>query len=401
MPDGGYVTIHTDVTESRAIEKQLRQAQKMEAVGQLTGGLAHDFNNILAVILGNLTQLEPGLERDSVQHEHWQRAMAATDRAARQVERLLTFSRRQRLTPEAVDVNALLQGMIDLLEYSLGDGIVLETALSPELPAVFVDPGQLENALMNLALNAADAMRGKGRITFSTQRSREDTIEISVSDTGYGIAPEMMSRVFEPFFTTKATGKGSGLGLSMVYGFVRQSGGEIDIDSEPGRGTSIRIRLPIASRSVPSTAAAEETDQAAGPQLPHGGGERILVVDDDEELLKLSAGQLGELGYHVVKASDGNEALALLAQEPEIHLLYTDMAMPAPWDGASLAREALRRRPGLAILYTSGEISEVSDPPAELLRKPVPQERLAQAVRRLLDGQQPNPNISPGRLEKP
>ena len=242
---------------------------------------------------------------------------------------------------------------------------------------------------MNLALNAADAMRGKGRITFSTQRSREDTIEISVSDTGYGIAPEMMSRVFEPFFTTKATGKGSGLGLSMVYGFVRQSGGEIGIDSEPGQGTSIRIRLP--SRSVPSTAAAEETDRAAETQLPRGAGERILVVDDDEDLLQLSAGQLGELGYRVVKASDGDEALALLAQEPEIRLLYTDMAMPAPWDGASLAREALRRRPGLAILYTSGEISEVSDPPAELLRKPVPLERLAQAVRRLLDGEQPQP----------
>jgi CheY-like chemotaxis protein len=213
-----------------------------------------------------------------------------------------------------VDVNALLQGTIDLLEYSLGDGIVLETALSPNLPAVFVDPGQLENALTNLALNAADATHGKGRITFSTQQSREDTIEISVSDTGYGISPEMMARVFEPFFTTKTTAKGSGLGLSMVYGLVRQSDGEIGIDSESGQGTSIHLRQPIASQSEPSTAAAEATDRAAEPQLPGGGGERILVVDDDEALLKLSTGQLGELGYRVVKASDGNEALALLAQ---------------------------------------------------------------------------------------
>ncbi|MEJ2590816.1 MAG: PAS-domain containing protein [Candidatus Thiodiazotropha sp.] len=383
MPDGGYVTLHTDVTESRAIDKQLRQAQKMEAVGQLTGGLAHDFNNILAVILGNLTPLEESVRETPELHERWQRAMGAADRAARQVERLLAFSRRQRLQPERIDVNALLQGMIDLLEYSLGDSIRLETAFEPDLPPVFVDPGQLENALMNLALNASDAMNGKGRITFSTQRRDSGQIEITVTDTGYGIAPEMMSQVFEPFFTTKAAGKGSGLGLSMVYGFVHQSGGDIGIDSEPGRGTSISLRLPAAPAQLPSDAAAPAGD--APIASPQGRGETILVVDDDPELLQLSAEQLSRLGYRAIRADGGETALAALAQTPAIRLLYTDVAMPAPWDGVALAREALQRRPDLAILYTSGEMREIVEPPGELLRKPVQPEILGAALRRLLD----------------
>ncbi len=386
MPKGGYVTIHTDVTERRAIENQLHQAQKMEAVGQLTGGLAHDFNNILAVILGNLTQMEAGIKHDPPLHEHWQRTMGAADRAARQVERLLAFSRRQRLEPETVDVNALLHGMIDLLEYSLGDGVALSTQLAPDLPAVRVDPGQLENALMNLALNACDAMHGNGRITFSTACKIPGAIEIAVGDTGYGIAPELLNRVFEPFFTTKAAGKGGGLGLSMVYGFVRQSGGEIGIESAPGQGTTLRIRLPVAAQREPSTESVERRDPVARPLELRGDGELILVVDDDADLLELTAAQLRGLGYRVLTAGSGIEALEKLDSEPAIRLVYTDLVMPAPWDGIRLAREVLARRPELAILFTSGEVREVSDPPAELLRKPVPLDQLAASVRRLLDG---------------
>jgi signal transduction histidine kinase/CheY-like chemotaxis protein/methyl-accepting chemotaxis protein len=384
MPDGGYVTIHSDVTERRAIEHQLRQAQKMEAVGQLTGGLAHDFNNILAVILGNLTQLEYGVRDDPALHERWQRAMSAADRAARQVERLLAFSRRQKLEPETTDINALVLGMIELLAYSLGEGITLETDLDPELPAVRVDPGQLENALMNLALNASDAMQGQGHIGFSTARHSPDTMEITVSDTGYGIAPGLLERVFEPFFTTKAPGKGGGLGLSMVYGFVRQSGGEIHIDSTPGQGTCIHIRLPVATAAeIPSTTPKPATEH--GTYLPRGNGEWVLAVDDDPELLQTTADQLRELGYRVLTANNGNQALARLAAEPAIRVLYTDVVMPEPWDGISLAQEALSRRPMLGILYTSGEHQVITDPPAELLAKPVLKERLADALRELIE----------------
>ncbi|MGD8590629.1 MAG: PAS-domain containing protein [Chromatiales bacterium] len=385
MPDGGYVTIHSDVTERRAIEHQLRQAQKMEAVGQLTGGLAHDFNNILAVILGNLTQLEQGVKDNPELHERWQRAMSAADRAARQVERLLAFSRRQKLEPETVDINALVTGMIELLQYSLGGGIVLETDLDPALPAVRVDPGQLENTLMNLALNASDAMQGQGRIAFSTRRQAPDKIEITVSDTGYGIAPELLERVFEPFFTTKAPGKGGGLGLSMVYGFVRQSGGEIHIDSTPGQGTRIHIRLPVATDGAGSST----TTQPAAPGEPvppRGNAEWVLAVDDDPDLLQATADQLRELGYRVLTAHSGSEALERLEAESTIRVLYTDVMMPEPWDGVRLAKTALSRNPKLGILFTSGESRQITDPPAVLLAKPVQKQRLAVALRQLLDG---------------
>jgi len=384
MPDSGFVTLHMDVSERRLMESQLRQAQKMEAVGQLTGGIAHDFNNILAAIVGNLTQLEMGVRDDPFLHERWQRAMGASDRAARQVERLLAFSRRQRLAPETVDVNELLGGMIDLLEYSLGENIALHTDLAPDLAAVRVDPGQLENALMNLAINARDAIEGKGQITFSTTRYGPDAVEIAVRDSGCGIASELLDRVFDPFFTTKAAGKGSGLGLSMVYGFVQQSGGSVAIDSAPGEGTTVRIRLPLADGHEQPVPASPDDDETQAEPRP-GQGETILVVDDDRDLLEATADQLRSLGYRVLTAKDGGKALEALQQTPEIRLLYTDVVMPRPWDGQSLAREAVSRRPGLPILFTSAEAGELVDPAAVLLRKPVPIDLLARTVARLLD----------------
>jgi CheY-like chemotaxis protein len=371
-----------DVTQRRALEGQLRQAQKMEAVGQLTGGIAHDFNNILAAILGNLTVLEPAVRSDMALRERWERAMGAADRAARQVERLLAFSRRQRLAPELVDINALVLGMLDLLECSLGDGVALSTDLAPGLPAVRIDPGQMENALMNLAINARDAMGGDGRITVKTAAAAGETVEIAVSDTGCGIPAAILERVCEPFFTTKGPGKGSGLGLSMVYGFVRQSGGEMRIESLPQKGTTVRVMLP--SVSTPTEPRGGEPAAAGG--LPRGAGETLLVVDDDAELLALTADRLRDLGYRVLTAGDGVQALKVLDSEPATQLLYTDIALPPPWDGVALAREVLSRRPALAILYTSGEHREITEPAAPLLPKPVPLDRLAHAVRQVLDG---------------
>lgn len=387
VPGGGIATLHIDVTERRAIEGQLHQAQKMEAVGQLTGGIAHDFNNILGAIVGNLTFLEPAVRADASLHERWKRAMGATDRAVRQVEYLLAFSRRQRLAPEEVDLNALIGGMLDLLESSLGPGVTLKTALAPDLPTVRIDPGQLENTLINLAINARDAMQGDGQIAFTTALAGVQGVEITVADTGCGIPPDVIARVCEPFFTTKPSGKGSGLGLSMVYGFVRQSGGDLRIDSAPGRGTTVHIALPVAIQTEDAADPTADSTAVGLGTRPRGNGETLLVVDDDPDLLATAAEQLAGLGYRIMQANDGVAALDALAREPAIRLLYTDMVMPPPWDGAALAREALARRSNLAVLFTSGDYREIVEPPAKLLPKPVPLDRLAHAVREALDGQ--------------
>ncbi|KAA8606681.1 histidine kinase [Salipiger aestuarii] len=365
IPQGGFATIHMDVSEQRATESQLAQAQKMESVGLLTGGIAHDFNNILAVILGNLNILARDDGVPEPLRGRVRRARGAAERAATLVSRLLTFSRRQRLAPENVDANALALGVGELLETSLGAGVRLRMDLAPGLPRLRVDPGQLEAALMNLAVNARDAMDGQGKITIAT-RPAGDMAEITVSDTGPGIPPELLEQVFEPFFTTKPVGKGSGLGLSMVYGFARQSGGSVRI--EDGPGARIVLCLPVAR--VPDAAPAPPVRTAPGDAC-------ILAVDDDADLLELSARQLRSLGYAVVTAPDGPSALALLEDIPEIDLLYTDVSMPGDMDGGELATRARARRPGLAVLYTSGGLVEG---PSPLLRKPVSEDILAAAV---------------------
>jgi CheY-like chemotaxis protein len=311
--------------------------------------------------------------------------MGAADRAARQVERLLAFSRRQRLAPEVVDINALAAGMLDLLQVSLGERIDLRTALAPHLPAVRVDPGQLENALMNLALNARDAMPDGGTLRIDTTGTGDGTVEIAVTDTGSGIPPAVIERVCEPFFTTKPRGKGSGLGLSMVYGFARQSGGDMEIDSTPGLGTRVRIRLPVADGRPQAARAPDETaDGATAGEAPRGHGETLLVVDDDPDVLGSTAAGLRALGYRVLTAGNPAEALAHLDREPDIRVLYTDVCMPNPGDGARLARAALARSPGLALLYTSGAVQTVDDPDAGLLAKPVALTTLAHRLRQLL-----------------
>ncbi|WP_116132714.1 ATP-binding protein [Tropicimonas sp. IMCC34043] len=377
IPRGGFATIHMDVTDQRATESQLLQAQKMESVGQLTGGIAHDFNNILAVIIGNLNIIARELTGNPALKTRAERALAAADRAAGQVNRLLAFSRRQRLAPEDVDINALVAGMLDLLGNSLGAGINLRTEFGEALPRARVDPGQLENALMNLAVNARDAMEGAGEITVTTGPAAAGFIEVSVSDTGTGIPPDLLDQVFEPFFTTKPAGKGSGLGLSMVYGFVRQSGGTVTLDSRAGEGTRVTLCLPVAT--APAVAPPVRGDAT--------GDECVLAVDDDADLLEITAGQLRAHGYFVVTAESGDEALALLTEVPEIRLLYTDLAMPGTLDGLALAQAAQALRPDLAVLFTSGAPGKAGEGLADLLRKPVPEARLVAAVREKLDAQ--------------
>lgn len=389
IPTGGFVTIHTDVTERKAIEAQLRQAQKMEVVGQLSGGLAHDFNNMLAVIQGNLHLLHEALLNQDDLRERVIRALAASDRAAMQIERLLAVSRRQKLSPEAVDINDLVAGMVDLLDYSVGNAVDIRTDLANDLPSIFVDPGQLENAVLNLAVNARDAMTAGGSIAIATRLRpslprRPDTgtfVELAVSDTGCGIDPETVDRVFEPFFSTKETGKGSGLGLSMVYGFVRQSGGDVLIDSVPGEGTTVRLSLPVAQRG-------RETEETRDAQaFAHGSiGGCVLVVEDDPDLRKVTENRLRDFGCSVIAAANADEALARLHDNPRVNLIFTDVMLGPGANGFELAELARAERPALPVIFTSGGLAEALarlsgyEPHAEILQKPVSPEILAKAL---------------------
>ncbi|MFD2173205.1 ATP-binding protein [Rhodobacter lacus] len=374
IPQAGFATIHMDVTEARATQSQLLHAQKLETVGQLTGGIAHDFNNILAVIIGNFNILQRELADAPALQARAARGLSAANRGAALINRLLTFSRRQRLDPEDVALDALVRGMADLLQASLGSGVRLVTDLAADLPMVRVDPGQLENALMNLAVNARDAMEGAGEITITTRPAGPGFVELSVADTGAGIPPEIAAQVFEPFFTTKPVGKGSGLGLSMVYGFVQQSGGTVTLESSPGAGTKVTLQLPVSPERAPVVLA------------PAPGEACILAVDDDADLLEITADQLRAMGHAVVTAPDGATALDLLREIPEIDLLYTDLAMPG-LDGQSLAARARALRPDLAVLFTSGAPGRAGADLPNLLRKPVPEEVLAAAVRLSLEDQ--------------
>ncbi len=379
IPRGGFATLHMDVTEQRRTESQLLQAQKMETVGQLTGGIAHDFNNILAVIIGNLNIIARESARSPAVQARAGRALGAADRATGLIGRLLAFSRRQRLAPADIDLTALIEGMSDLLETSLGTGMILRIDLAASLPRVRVDPGPLENALVNLVINARDAMEGAGEIVISTRDTGDGFVELAVSDTGSGIPAHLLDQVFEPFFTTKPPGKGSGLGLSMVYGFVRQSGGEVRIASEPGTGTCVTLRLPVAETAMKAPAPA--------PAPPGGSDDKdacILAVDDDADLLEITADQLRQQGYAVVTAPDGASALDLLREVPEIDLLYTDLAMPGGMDGFQLATQARELRPDLAVLFTSGAPGDAGTHLRDLLHKPVSEDVLAAAVRRQL-----------------
>ena len=352
-----------EMAERRRTEEILRQAQKMEAVGQLTGGIAHDFNNLLTVIIGNLDTLRHDL---AGQDEHLQRAAATAlrgaTRAATLTKRLLAFSRQQPLDPRAVDVNQLVSSMSDMIRRTLGETIESKMILAAGLVPSICDPNQLESALLNLVINARDAVPSGGNLTIETANVVLDAeivdgeavepgpyVMLAVSDDGVGMSREVLLRAAEPFFTTKEFGKGSGLGLSMVYGFIKQSRGHLRIDSAPGRGTSVKLFLPCASGAVEWAAAASD---APAPSA-EAADRLILVVEDDDEVRRYSMGALEQLGYRVVGAADGDAALRLLDGDRSIALLFTDIGLPGR-DGRNLAAEARRRRPDLKVLFTTG-----------------------------------------------
>jgi PAS domain S-box-containing protein len=392
-------SISIDFSERLAAELQLHQSQKMEAVGQLTGGIAHDFNNLLSVISMNLELLMADRADDQALHEAIELALRATRRGAELTSSLLAFSRRQTLRPVATDVNEMVGGMSELLTRTLGESISIETILSDGLWVATVDRGQLEASLLNLAINARDAMPTGGEVTIETANvtldedyaaRHEDVssgphILIAVSDTGTGMSPETLNRVFEPFYSTKEPGKGSGLGMSMVYGFVKQSSGHINLYSELGHGTTVKIYLPRSDEVVVATEGPASTELE-----PRGNGELILVVEDDLEVRSSVVRLLVGLGYRTIEGGSAEEALALLAETPEVSLLFTDVVLPGGMNGMQLAHEALQRQPGLNVLFTSGYTKNAIvhhgrlDDGVELLEKPYRKKDLAQRVRALL-----------------
>ncbi|MES2990289.1 MAG: PAS domain-containing protein [Pseudomonadota bacterium] len=382
-------------------EETLRQSQKMEAVGQLTGGIAHDFNNMLAVVIGSLDLLGRRLAPDDARAKRYvDAAKDGARRAAQLTQRLLAFSRQQPLRPEPVDANKLVAGMSDLLRHSLGGAVRLETVLSGGLWRTHADPNQLENVVLNLAVNGRDAMADGGRLTIETANCHLDEryaaehlglaagqfVMIAVSDTGTGMSPEVVAKAFDPFFTTKEVGRGTGLGLSQVYGFVKQTGGHVKIYSEVGQGTAVKVYLPRLI-GVPDEAAPDETAAA----MPLGDArEVVLVVEDEPAVRQFSVEALNELGYRVLEADGAAAALRLLDAHPEIALLFTDVVMPDV-NGRKLADEALRRRPSLKVLFTTGYTRNavvhngVLDPGVQLIGKPFTIEELALRVREVLD----------------
>jgi signal transduction histidine kinase/DNA-binding response OmpR family regulator len=375
-----------DATDRHSLEEQLAQARKMEAVGQLTGGVAHDFNNLLTVVLGNIDML--GRKKDEDEARRMRRIDAirqAAERGRDLTRQLLAFSRRQHLSPVTVDANALIRDFAPLMRQAVGEAVTIDLQLSDEQLCAHVDPTQLETALLNLAVNARDAMPDGGTVTIHTTREGE-RIAIEVRDTGVGMSPEVRDRVFEPFFTTKEVGKGSGLGLSQVYGFVRQSEGEVHVESAPGKGTSFQLILPA------STAPLEPMAADVRPKVIRGGDERILLVEDDPTVLALTLDMLTGLGYQVHTATNAAEALEFLHTGEEIDLLFTDVVMPGGVSGVSLARTARELRPGLKVLLTSGFVGEgavIENAEFPLLDKPYETALLAAKLRRLLDGEEP------------
>ncbi|MCB1890096.1 MAG: PAS domain S-box protein [Rhodocyclaceae bacterium] len=395
------LALQSEMADRQRAERALHQAQKMEAVGQLTGGVAHDFNNLLTVVMGNLNILAQHVDDDPFASELIRAAMKAVQRGANLNRTLLAFSRRQRLSPVPISLRDLVEGMADMLRRTLGEMVRIEIHHEHDLAPALADPAQLEAALLNLAVNARDAMPEGGVLTIETASATLDAsyaalevdvtpgdyLMLAVSDNGTGMTPDVVARAFEPFFTTKETGKGSGLGLAMVYGFVKQSGGHVKIYSEPGVGTTIKLFLPEAAcrTGTPEGAAKPARKQARGT-------EKILVVEDEPDVRALACRVLGSLGYEVVDAPDGRLGLAQLEAHPDIRLLFSDVVLPGGLNGPALAERALRVRPELKVLYTSGYTGnaiqqlDAIESEVRLITKPYTIDELAEQVRAALDG---------------
>jgi signal transduction histidine kinase/ActR/RegA family two-component response regulator len=399
LPGGEFVTVYTDITERKKLEQQLIQAQKMEAVGQLSGGVAHDFNNLLAVIIGNV---EDAIEKSQDHPELKERATAALDaalRGAELVRHLLAFSRNQPLQPKLLNLGTVVRAIEPLLRRSLGENVTIENTIPNDLWSVMADPAQLENVLLNLAINSRDAMPGGGKLRLACANTSLDSsaaasvelpvgdyVTLKVSDTGTGIPPHIMPKVFDPFFTTKEVGKGSGLGLSMVYGFARQSGGAVKIYSEVGYGTEIHIYLPRIA-----TAADSSEPTGTRPADAPAGSERILVVEDKPDVRTMAVNVLERLGYRTAEAEDAAGALEVLDRGEIFDLLFTDLIMPGSMNGIGLAREVRRRFPSIAIVFTSGFsdsnqlVEEAASVRATIISKPYLRTELAKCIRAALD----------------
>lgn len=390
--------LQKETAEHSQAQRALQRAQKMEALGALTGGVAHDFNNLLQVISANLQLLGKMNDGNAPAMKRIESALNGVARGAKLASQLLSFGRRQPLEPKVVNVGRLARGMEDMLRRALGEGVEVEMVVSAGLWNTFVDPGQIENAILNLAINARDAMEGRGKLTIEAGNALLDAdyaarhddvvpgqyVMIAVSDTGSGMPQDVMEKAFEPFFSTKAEGKGTGLGLSMVYGFVKQSGGHVMIYSEVGEGTTLRLYLPRSMKAEDVLS----SSYGAGPV--EGGSETILVVEDDEEVRDSVVAMLSDLGYRILKAKNADSALTVIDSGVHIDLLFTDVVMPGKLRSPELARKAVQRLPGIGVLFTSGytENSIVHggrlDDGVELLTKPYTREALARRVRHVL-----------------
>ena len=400
----GFAKVTRDITERREAEAALQTAQatmmrsqKLEAIGQLTGGVAHDFNNLLQVISGNLQLLSKDIAGNVRAEMRVQSALGGVARGSKLASQLLAFARRQPLEPKVVNVGRLIKGMDEMLRRALGGEIEVETVVAGGLWNSLIDPDQFENAVLNLAINGRDAMNGEGRLTIEASNAFLDDeyarqhdelsagqyVMIAVTDTGTGISPQILERVYEPFFTTKAEDKGTGLGLAMVYGFLKQSGGHVKIYSEVGAGTTVKLYFP-------RDPASEDTLVAAPTGEVQGGEETILVVEDDDEVREVAVSMLTDLGYRVVKARDAASALVIVDSGIQIDLIFTDVMMPGALRSPDLARKAKDRLPGVAVLFTSGYTQNAIvhggrlDPGVELLAKPYTREALARKIRHVL-----------------
>jgi PAS domain S-box-containing protein len=390
----GYFGSCIDISDRAQMETQLRQAQKMQAIGQLTGGVAHDFNNLLQVIGGNLQLLAKEIPREERAQRRLQKAVEAVARGSKLASQLLSFARRQSLAPRAINLGRVILGIDDILRRALGEAVEIEKVIADGLWTTYVDPMQVETSLLNLAVNARDAMGGRGKLTIEARNARLDAnyaakhvdvtpgqyVMVAVTDTGCGMPPEVTERVFDPFFTTKRPGEGSGLGLSMVHGFVKQSGGHIKIDSGPGHGTTVRIFLPRSHMKE------EELVEIANGAVT-GGTEVILVVEDDEHVRATTADMLADLGYRVLRARDADAAMVIIESGTSIDLLFTDVVMPGALGARELARKAQQRLPGLPVLFTSGYTDNAivhGNEGIVLLPKRYTQDELARQLRNLL-----------------
>jgi len=401
-PARRIVVTARDVTELRRLEQQLRQVQKMEAIGQLTGGIAHDFNNLLTGISGSLEMLEARLNQGRLTgiDRYIGGAQSSARRAAALTQRLLAFSRRQTLDPKPTDVNRLIAGMEELLRRTIGPAVALEVVGAGGLWVTKVDPPQLENALLNLGINARDAMPDGGRITIETAnkwldergaRERElppgQYISVCVTDTGTGMTPEVIAQAFDPFFTTKPIGQGTGLGLSMIHGFVRQSGGQVRIYSELGKGTTMCLYLPRYAGAIEEVEAPEEKLSAG-----RGGGETVLVIDDEPMVRMLITEVLEEAGYIAIAAIDGPAGLKILQSDRRIDLLITDVGLPGGMNGRQVADAARATRPGLKVLFVTGYAENAAvgnghlDAGMEVITKPFVMAALGNKVREMIEG---------------